>query len=285
MAVAKPPLMRSSHRRVMPAAWAPPSRSSSACAPPGPPTTYDDPDYLAHELDNVTRSLGPGSRQLTAATDPAQLRDPPGRRHGRVAVQPRHAGGRPARRPRVRHPRGPPARRHGRRSADLRRHAADRGRLRVPHRGRAARAAVVGRPPRAAPRHRHHQRLDPVARRSATTGPPSRWPPPATSSSPGTHRGRASPRSSATPPAIRCRPSTASRSSRRRTSSTAPSTPSASCSPRRPMQYLPGTVDGDGRRRPPIRPHRRRAVLGNPLWSVLDATRLGSPATASGPAR
>lgn len=34
---------------------------------------YSDPAYAAHDLDNIARSLGPGSRQVTAGTDPEDL--------------------------------------------------------------------------------------------------------------------------------------------------------------------------------------------------------------------
>lgn len=33
---------------------------------------YSDSDYVAHDIDNVARSLGPGSRQLSLLTDPGQ---------------------------------------------------------------------------------------------------------------------------------------------------------------------------------------------------------------------
>jgi hypothetical protein len=40
---------------------------------PAQASDLSDPDYLAHDLDNVQRSLGPGSRQLSTALDPTQV--------------------------------------------------------------------------------------------------------------------------------------------------------------------------------------------------------------------
>ena len=130
---------------------------------PADATGYENADYLTHELDNLTRSIGPGSRQLTAAHRSRPAPDVRRERHGGVVVERGHPGRRPSGRPGLRHPRRADPWWERRRSPHLRRHAGHAGRLRVTHRCGLARPALVGRPARSASRHRDHERVDPVA--------------------------------------------------------------------------------------------------------------------------
>lgn len=66
--------MRSSHRRALAVAvGAATSLLLGVVHHPARADDYSNADFLNHDLDNIARSVGPGSRQITAGTDPAQV--------------------------------------------------------------------------------------------------------------------------------------------------------------------------------------------------------------------